>query len=148
MGTGVVDRVIEHLPSKHKALSSYSNASPHPKIYVYKFFFDTESWNQVLVLVRQALYNSTSCFCVAYFWDGVLLYVQAGLELDAPICASPHSWDDKCISLCSTIGWDGFLWAFRPGWPGTLSLLMSALLIARMIILSYRAWPWFFFCFF
>jgi hypothetical protein len=39
------------------------------------------------------------------------------------------------MTLCSAIGWDGFLWSFCPDWPQTTVLQISAFGVARI-----KAW--------
>jgi hypothetical protein len=66
-------------------------------------FGGTGVWTQVLT--RQALYylsHASIPFCVDYFWNRVLLYAQAGLACNY-ICASPLSWDERCMSLYPAI---------------------------------------------
>jgi hypothetical protein len=42
------------------------------------------------------------------------------------ISVSQVSWDDRCVPLCPTIGWD-IIWKTPClGWPGTVILPISA----------------------
>jgi hypothetical protein len=42
------------------------------------------------------LSHISSPFCIGYFWDEVLLYIQAGLDLDSPI------YDSHIAGMTST----------------------------------------------
>jgi hypothetical protein len=83
------------------------------------------------------LHQSNSPFLTGYFWDRILLYVQADLDCHPSICASLCSWDDRRISLCLPSDWLRWgLWTFCPGWPWTKT---STSQIVNMIGLSHHA---------
>jgi hypothetical protein len=65
------------------------------------------------------------------FFNRVLLYAQADLDCNPPICDSLYSWDDRRVLLHSAIDWDGVSWTFCLGWPQT-SVLLSASQVAGL----------------
>jgi hypothetical protein len=69
------------------------------------------------MLIKQVLYNlrhSASVYGVGYFRDRVLLYAWSTLDYDSPICASPHSSDERHMPRSPAIGSDGGLMNFLP----------------------------------
>jgi hypothetical protein len=61
-----------------------------------------------------------------------LLYAGVSLNHDTPISASPCSYDDRCVPVHPAIGWDGVSQTFLPGWPWTVSLLLSASWVVKI----------------
>jgi hypothetical protein len=64
----------------------------------------------IYLLLGQAHYHmshSTSLLFVSYFWDRVPLHAWASLNCVIPISTSLNSWDNRCMSFCPIIGWNG-----------------------------------------
>jgi hypothetical protein len=64
------------------------------RLFIYLIFCTAGDWTLGLTFARH-LSHTASTFSVGYFWDRFLFYAQVGLDHD-PICASLHSWDDRC----------------------------------------------------
>jgi hypothetical protein len=79
--------------------------------------------------------HSLRPFIVGYFWDKISLYVQASLDFDPPISASPQSWDDRYVPLHPAIGW-GVACSFCLDWPWIAVLPISSQ-VARITALRH-----------
>jgi hypothetical protein len=73
------------------------------------------------------------------FNDRILLYTQAGLDHNPPICVSHIAGGDKHVPPCPAIGWDVVLWMFCPDWPWTAILPISTSWVTRVTVLSHCA---------
>jgi hypothetical protein len=63
------------------------------------------------------------------------------LDCSRSVCASPRSWDDKCVPPHSAVGWDGISWTFFcPSCLQTSVLLIFTPRVARITGVSHHAW--------
>jgi hypothetical protein len=59
-----------------------------------------------------------------FYWDRVLQTFAS--NHDPPNFSFPCSWDDRCVPLWPSIGWDGDSWTFCWQWPQTVILWILA----------------------
>jgi hypothetical protein len=95
------------------------------------------------VLAKQELYllsHTANPFCFHYLSNRIS-HLFTGLPgyCFSYFCFS-HSWNDRHTLPHPTIGWDGVLQTFCPGWPPTAIVLISASWVARMIGVSHHIW--------
>jgi hypothetical protein len=93
-----------------------------------------------LQALNQFSHAPPSPFCFSYFGDRVSIYAQAIQNHGPPIYASHVN---GTIGVCATtpsIGWDGGLLTFWPGWSQSAILLISTSQIAETTGVSHLCW--------
>jgi hypothetical protein len=106
---------------------------------MFQIFLSICFWQEVELGSSHTLGRCSTPFCISYFWNRVLLYVQAHLDCD-PICASPCSWDDRPVPPCPAIDWDGALSLYNSPTPLQTAILpVSASWAVRVIGMGHCA---------
>jgi hypothetical protein len=65
-------------------------------------------------------------------WGPRNFFPLANLDCDPPDPSLQCTWDGQHIPLFPDIDWDGVSWTFCPGWPPTLTLLISAFQVIKL----------------